>query len=78
MLHSASMSSNDILETVAAALHQKYKIPVNFSQMYLKKSWPNANPIQSKPETITNEPVVKTASIIESGAERFKKLFQKL
>lgn len=49
MLHSASMPSSDILETVALALHQKYKIPNNFSQMYLKKSWPNSNAIQNKP-----------------------------
>lgn len=46
--------------------------------MYVKKSWPNSTAIQSKPETITDEPIAKTASIIESGTEKFKKLFQKL
>lgn len=78
LLHSPSMASSDILETVAVALHQKYKIPINFSQIYLKRSWPNSNAIPSKPEPINNEPIAKTASIIESGADRLKKLFQKL
>lgn len=69
MLHRQTMNASDILEVVAIALHEKYKIPINFSQLYLKRNWPNSTAGRNPPASISaDEPITKTASIIVTGA----------
>jgi hypothetical protein len=68
MLHSPSMTASDILEIIGIALHEKHKIPTQYSQLYLKRNWPNSSSAQQQPSPITNEQIAKTANTIVTGA----------